>query len=152
MFHLGLEELGVSKRTISHTFTIERRYYAVSDLEAFIKEKNIALTKIDLTEEYLNSINLVFAWGYPTDRVDMKVPMRVISIRDFVDHIKRINEIKLDKPIIIRDILKSKYPDILDGHHRVVKAVMTNVSSLPCYHLTINDILDFLRLYTPTTS
>ena len=48
-------------------------------------------------------------------------PHKIYSIKDYVDHIKRVNKAKLKYPIILDDQGR-----IMDGYHRVAKAILKN--------------------------
>lgn len=131
------------------TFTINRTFYRLQDLLEFIESKQLPTENVEMGGEFLESVNLVFAWGEVNMSQHVRTPMRFIGVHEFISHMDRVERANLDKPIIVRDVLKTHVPQLLDGHHRVVKAVMKNVPRLRGYHLTVDQINEFLNVAKP---
>ena len=62
-----------------------------------------------------------------------------VTVREVVDHARRINEADLDIPIIL-----AADGQVLDGMHRVAKAVLHGRSTVPAQRLPVDPEPDWL--------
>ncbi len=88
----------------------------------------------DLFEQIKDSSNIV---EYELDTYSVNLNVRVwqkeMSIFDFLNHVKRINKANLDFPLII-----SAEGWILDGWHRLLKAIINDIRYIKAIRFKIN--------------
>ena len=84
---------------------------------------------------------------YIHDNPDLFIP-EVIAVKDFCSRSAQINEEHLDsvdvsKPVILAEIAPDRY-NLIDGHHRVVKADRDNIYRIKAYKLKASQHIHFL--------
>jgi hypothetical protein len=75
-------------------------------------------------------------------------PLETIVVRESFIAFSRINEahantVDLAKPVILAEIAPGQY-NLIDGHHRMAKAIRLGLVSLPGHKLCVNQHLPFL--------
>jgi hypothetical protein len=85
--------------------------------------------------------------GYIHDNPDLIMP-EVVAMNDFCTGSAQINEEHLDsvdvsKPVILAEIAPDRY-NLIDGHHRVVKAARCNIDTIKAYRLKASQHIHFL--------
>ena len=126
---------------------VEGRYgykgkrYPVSELIEYVKHKNLEPVAFDLNSNIVTKCDIGSMWGeciYADDKVTVKDKLPLNPIMLAKDHIDRILKADTSYPIIVW-----KGRRVLDGFHRVVKAIYEGKSSIQAYELT-EDMLDEL--------
>jgi len=84
--------------------------------------KNLPIFRFNITKISLNEI----------------IRWRIIYLKDYVNHYKRVKESDLSIPIILRS---DGY--VMDGWHRIIKALSKNKTTLPARQFEIDPKPDF---------
>jgi len=88
-----------------------------------------------------NSMNLpVFQFEVKTVCLDEIMRWTIINVRDYCVHFKRVRDADLTKPIILRS---DGY--IMDGWHRIIKALTHGVKTLPAKQFEVTPTPDFTQ-------
>ena len=80
----------------------------------------------------------VFRFNLDHVSLDEVIRWKLINLRDYYVHFKRVMDADLSIPIILRD---DGY--IMDGWHRVIKALSCGMKYLPAKQFVINPTPDF---------
>ncbi len=95
---------------------------------------------IDSDNSYTMSILMELSEDLPIEQFDLSlmslddselIKWKLDNIRDIVSHYKRIKAVDLSKPILVRSD-----GVIIDGNHRVIKALAKGIRWLPSKTLT----------------
>jgi len=94
-------------------------------IKEFIATSKKEPVMYDITQEFIRQINIAQRWNISIDAMAS-------------DHLGRFEKANLENPIIVLDQI-----DVIDGLHRVIKALSVNKTELPAY-LLVEPELDTL--------
>ncbi len=121
-------------------FGYKGKRYPVPSLIALVKTHNLTPVEFDLYGRVVEQSEIGSMWGKviinPDGTVKDKIPLNPIMLAN--DHIKRILDADTEYPIIVW-----RNRRILDGFHRVIKAIYEGKKTIQAYELT-EEILDEL--------
>ena len=127
-------------------FLIGKRKYCVKTLVKLSNGKKINNIDVDIFKKYIYDNKKAY-WGFYDSPTKTKIPinirtLNILPIEIKKHHIKRINNIKKDiiytNPILITTIKKEVI--IIDGLHRLEKANILGLKTIPSIYITIKEL------------
>lgn len=125
---------------VTLTFNKKTAIIPTSEIYRYIKFKKIE--EIDVSVESLKAQDILRHWAVQRSIINDKyVFYREFSIGLLTTYLERLKTVKLDKPIIIAN------NDVVDGLHRIVKAIMEDIPMVKACVLSSSDIAFLVETY-----
>ena len=80
----------------------------------------------------------IFQYDITKIDLDTIIRWKLVNLRDYLNHFQRICQVDISKPIILRS---DGY--IMNGWHRVIKALHDGMNELPAKQFKIDPVPDF---------